>query len=157
MGKTTTVKCRYSNCLHEDKELNKEEAVKSGNFYYHADCLKTKNEIKQIVDLFVTHINPNPVYSQLHSVINNIVFTKSIGSEFLLFGLQYYISHKLPLNYAQGLYYIVQRKEVLDAYNKYKVKEMLKDKDNTVEIEDVKETEFTHVASKNRGFADILR
>lgn len=153
MGKSTTVKCRYSNCLHEDKEINKEEAVQSGKMYYHADCLKTKEEIKQIIDLFSTHINPNPVYSQLQSVIKNIVFTKKVSSEFLLFGLQYYIDHKMPLNYPQGLYYVIQRKEVIDAYNKSKAKTIKK----TTEITEDNETAFIHVPHKNKGFADIIK
>ena len=91
MRNSTTVSCKYSSCLHDSKELNKEEAVKSGNSYYHSDCFKTKEDIKKIIDLFKNHINPNPVYSQLQSVIKNIVFTKGLGSDFLLFVLQYYI------------------------------------------------------------------
>lgn len=157
MEKDKIVKCKYANCLHETKELNKEEAIKSGNSYYHPDCFRTKEDIKQVIDLFKKHINPNPVYAQLHSVIKNIVFTKNVSSELLLFGLKYYIDHKIPLNYPQGLYYVIQRKEVIDAYNKAKVKEMLKEKSETVEIAASVETEFTHVATKTRGFADILR
>ena len=153
MEKSTTVKCRYSNCPYENKELNKEDAVKSGNMYYHSDCFKTKEEIKKIIDLFVTHINPNPVYAQLQSTIKNIVFTKKLGSEFLLFGLQYYINHKIPLNYPQGLYYVVQNKEVIDAYNKLKVRAINK----VTEIIESNDTEFVYVPKKSGGFADILK
>lgn len=151
--KSTTVICRYKNCLHENKEINREEAVRSGNMYYHADCFKTKEEIKQIIDLFITHINPNAVYPQLQGVIKNIVFTKNLGSELLLFGLKYYIDHKIPLNYPQGLHYVVQNKDVLGAYNKFKLKDVKK----TTEIIENNDTVFTHVPTKNRGFADILR
>ena len=157
MAKSTTVKCKYANCLHESKDINREEAVKSGNAYYHADCLKTKEEIKQIIDLFTTHINPNPVYAQLQSTIKNIVFTKKISSELLLFGLKYYIDHKIPLNYPQGLHYVIQRKEVIDAYNKMKAQEIKKTMEANVVIADCEEVTFTHKSSKNRGFADILR
>ena len=153
MAKSATVICRYKNCLHESNEVNREEAVKSGTMYYHADCLKTKEEIKQIIDLFKTHINPNPVYAQLHSTIKNIVFTKNLGSEFLLFGLQYYINHKIPLHYPQGLHYVVQNKDVIDAYNKAKLKNVKK----TTDIIESNDTVFTHVPTKNRGFADILK
>ena len=153
MRDSNIVSCKYSSCLHETKELNKEDAVKSGNSYYHSDCFKTKEDIKQIIDLFKNHINPNPVYSQLQSVIKNIVFTKGLGSDFLLFGLKYYIEHKIPLNYPQGLYYVIQNKNVVDAYNKEKVKNIKKN----VEITDETESSFTHVPVKNNGFADILQ
>lgn len=152
MGKET-VTCKYSNCLHENKEVKKEEAVKSGKSYYHGDCFKTKEDIKNIVDLFKNHINPNPVYSQLQSVIKNIVFTKGLGSDFLLFGLRYYIENKIPLNYPQGLYYVIQNKKVIESYKKLQVKEVKK----TVEIMEETDLDFTHVPIKTNGFGDILK
>lgn len=151
--KSSTVICRYKNCLHENKEINREEAVQSGTMYYHADCLKTKEDIKQIINLFVTHINPNPVYAQLNGVIHNIVFTKKLDSELLLFGLQYYINHKIPLRYPQGLHYVVQNTDVVEAYNKFKIKDIKK----TTTIIENNDTAFVHVPVKNRGFADILK
>jgi hypothetical protein len=153
MRNSTTVTCKYSSCLHDSKELNREDAVKSGNSYYHSDCYKTKEDIKTIIDLFKNHINPNPVYSQLQSVIKNIVFTKGLGSDFLLFGLQYYIEHKIPLNYPQGLYYVIQNKNVIDAYNKSKLKDIKKN----IEIKEETNSEFQHIPVKNNGFADILK
>ena len=75
MRDTEIVTCKYKNCLHDTKELCKSEAVRKGNSYYHEDCLQTQEEIKEIIDLFKKHINPNPVYAQLQSVIKNIVFT----------------------------------------------------------------------------------
>lgn len=153
MAKTTMVKCRYTNCLHGSKELDKSEAVKSGTAYYHSDCLKTKEQMKQIEDLFIERVNPNVIISQLRSVIKNIAITRGLGSDFLLFGLQYYINHKITLNYPQGLYYVIQNKDVIAAYNKSKVKEVKK----TFEITEETSTEFVHVPSKSNGFADILR
>lgn len=153
MRNSVIVCCKYSNCLHDTREFNKEDAIKSGNFYYHKDCLKTKEDIKKIIDLFKRHINPNPVYTQLQSVIKNIVFTKKFGSDFLLFGLQYYIEHKIPLNYPQGLYYVIQNKKVIEAYNKLRIKDIKK----RIEIKDETKSRFTYVPVKNKGFADILK
>ena len=149
----TTAICKYSHCLHNNREIEKEKAVRVGNAYYHSDCLKTKEDIKEIVDLFKTHINPNPVYAQLQSVINNIIFVKKVQSDFLLFGLRYYIEHKIPLNYPQGLYYVIQNKDVTNAYNKTKTKEIKK----SVEITEQTEAEFEFVPTKNKGFADIIK
>lgn len=153
MRNQSTVTCKYSGCLHLEKTLDKEQAIKSGNSYYHPDCFQTKEDIKKIIDLFKNHVNPNPVYSTLQSVIKNIVFTKGLGSDFLLFGLQYYIDHKIPLNYPQGLYYVIQNKQVLDAYNKSKVKNMK----SNIEIKEDSGSEFTHVPIQNKSFADIIK
>jgi len=146
------VKCKYSKCLHDTRELNKDEAVKVGSTYYHEDCLRTKEDIKQIVTLFQQKINANPVYSQLQSVINNIVFIKGLGSELLLFGLKYYIENKIPLNYPQGLYYVVQNKEMINAYHKKKVIMLGK-----VDIKNEDNSAFIHVPAKVKGFEDIIR
>ena len=149
-----TVECKYSKCLHDEKTLLKEEAIKSGNRYYHANCYKNKEDIKQIVDLFKKNINSNPVYSQLQNVINNIVFTRGLGSDLLLFGLKFYIENKIPLNYPQGLYYVIQNKEMIKAYNKNKVKNMGK----FIEIESEDNgVSFNYAPTKTKGFEDILR
>ena len=149
----TTAICKYSHCLHDNREVEKRKAIRVGNSYYHSDCFKTKEDIKEIVNLFKAHINANPVYAQLQSVINNIIFVKKVQSDFLLFGLRYYIEHKIPLNYPQGLYYVIQNKDVTNAYNKTKAKEIKK----SVEITEQTETEFKFVPTKNKGFADIIK
>ena len=149
----TTAICKYSHCLHDNREIEKRKAIRVGNSYYHSDCFKTKEDIKEIVNLFKAHINANPVYAQLQSVINNIIFVKKIQSDFLLFGLRYYIEHKIPLNYPQGLYYVIQNKDVTNAYNKTKAKEIKK----SVEITEQTETEFKFVPTKNKAFSDIIK
>lgn len=153
MRESESVICRYKKCLHDNKEISKNNAVKKGSSYYHSDCLQTQEEIKEIVDLFKNKINPNPVYSQLQNVINNIVFTKGLGSNFLLFGLKYYIDHRIPLNYPQGLYYVIQNKDVIIEYGKTKAKTVKQ----AVEIKDESELKFNHIPSKANGFADILK
>ena len=149
----TTAICKYSHCLHDNREIEKRKAIRVGNSYYHSDCFKTKEDIKEIVNLFKAHINANPVYAQLQSVINNIIFVKKVQSDFLLFGLRYYIEHKIPLNYPQGLYYVIQNKDVANAYNKTKTKEIKK----SIEITEQTETEFKFVPTKNKGFSDIIK
>ena len=150
-----TVKCRYSGCKHDSKEMDKNDAVQVGNAYYHEDCFRDKENKRIIVDLFTKHINPNPVYAQLNAVIRTIVDQKGVSSDFLLFGLRYYIEHKIPLNYPQGLHYVVQNKQVIAEYNKVKEKE-LKAKTNFVMPEVNNEVEFNYKPTKTKGFADIL-
>lgn len=112
------VKCRYKYCSHESREIPREEAECVGRVYYHKDCLKESREKKEIVDLFLDKINPNCPPPQLWRTVNTLVNSKGHSSDFVLFGLKYYISHKIPLNYPGGLYYVVANEDVKSAYNK---------------------------------------
>lgn len=113
-----TVKCRYKYCKHDSKDIPREEAVRIGGAYYHEDCHKESQNKKQVVDLFLEKINPNIPPPQVWRAVNDLVNKKGIDSTFLLFGLKYYISHKIKLNYPGGLYYVVANKEMEAEYNK---------------------------------------
>ena len=156
MGKQ--YKCRFKHCLHEENLVSVDEAVKVGSAYYHEDCYKVKTNIDKTIDLFAKEVNPNVIFSVLRRVINNIVFDKNIDSEMLLFGLKYYIDENIPLNYPQGLYYVVQNKAMVKAYEKKKMAEyMLEQRKKAKEnpVEEI-ETEFTYKPSKRKNFSDIL-
>lgn len=153
MAKKETYTCRFGHCKHESKEIPKDEAVKIGNGYYHKDCAKNRNNTNLTIELFEKHINPNPVQSQLRAVINNILYTKNIDSDFLVFALKYFIEHRIPLRYPQGLYYVVQN---VDAKSEFDKKMAEKYKNIKIELSDTNETSFTHKPAKQKGFADIL-
>lgn len=150
------VKCRYQFCQHNDRELDKSEAVVRNGGYFHEDCARTQDQIKEIVDLFVKHINPNPVFTQLQSVIKNIVFKRGVGSDYLLFGLKYYIEHNIPLNYPQGLYYVIQNKNVATAYKQAQMKK--EKQEHKIEIKQEGETtHFSYVPVREKSILDILQ
>lgn len=152
--KKNTVVCRFKNCIHESREIAKEEAVKVGNLYYHEDCAKIKDDIALTIELFEKHINPNPVFVQLRAVINNIIFDRKVDSEFLVFALKYYIEKKIPLRYPQGLYYMVQNLEAKEAFDK---KMAEKFKNIKVDLSETKEeVTFEYKPIKQKGFGDIL-
>lgn len=147
------VKCGYKNCINEDRELNKEDAIKVGNRYYHQDCYQIIEDIREIADLFKKHINENVVYSVLVRVINDIIFNKKNESGYLLFGLRYYINKKIPLNYPQGLYYVIQNKDVKKAYEKFKINKI----NPKVDISEVEEHKFNFKPTKPKSVGDIFQ
>lgn len=117
------LKCRYKYCKHESREIPREDAILSGkSTFYHKDCFEEIENKKKIVDLFHEKINPNSPFPQIQRTITDIIHNKGISAEFLLFGLQYYINNKIPLNYPPGLYYVVANKDVKKAFNKSKLK-----------------------------------
>ena len=124
MAKEKTFVCRYTHCKHETKNIPEEEAVHSGTGYWHEDCLKESLAIREVIDLFQKKCNPLVVMPQLRKTINNIVYEKGIDAQLLLFGVRYYIDHKIPLNYPGGLYYVLQNKDVQKEWAKQSVKAM---------------------------------
>lgn len=148
-----TVKCRYNNCRHESKDIPKEEAVKDGRSYFHPDCLKERKEKQEIVNLFLEKINPNTPVPQIRKAVNTIVHTKGFSSEYLLFGLRYYISHKIKLNYPGGLYYVVANKDVESEYNR------LKNAANKIEFsleDDVEDQTFVYHKTKRKSIDNFM-
>lgn len=148
-------KCAYSKCLHGDDKLipvGEEVAIGKAR-YFHKDCAQTKNDIKEIIDLWKNQINSNVVYAELQRVINTIIFVRHNSSSLLLFGLKYYISKGIPLNYPQGLYYVIQNKDVYTAYQKKKVAEAVKISRISV---DNTETTFQYKPNENKSFDKLF-
>lgn len=153
MGKI--VKCKYVNCIHgEDKDIPIEEAVAIGKSYYHKDCAQIKQDIAEIIDIFVKEFNPNVVFSQLQKAINDILFNRCVDSGMLLFGVKYYVKNKYKLNYPGGLYYVVQNKDVVREWNKMRCKQAL---DSLTEpIETVSEAVFDYRINKPKSITDLF-
>ncbi len=147
------VQCTYKYCVHENKTVDINTAIKKRGKYYHPECIKDQENRKEIIDLFVNYINPNPVYKELQRVINTIILRKHIDSDFLLFGLKFYIKHKIPLNYPQGLYYVIQNKDVITAYNKALVSTLNK---NSFSINETSNSDFQYTPRKEKTVADIV-
>ena len=120
------VHCRYPKCkfLHETTELNKDDAVcgDGKNSYYHPDCYHTMRTVNYIRDTFVKQVNPmltGPQIGQLVSIVNNMIFSKGIDANYILFALQFFIKNKPgALKYPGGIAYIVQNRDVEEAWKK---------------------------------------
>lgn len=168
------VKCRYKHCdkLHSDTKIKKEEAVQGGvNFYYHPDCLHTKNTIEEIRDLFIKYVDPTLNGKQigmLVKVINDIVFVKKINVDYLKFCLGYYIKYKPGvLKHPGGLHYIFNQEDIKSAwnkYNEYKIKQEIKAEAEKIKQEDIMNStsDFdlpvvnNYKATKKSKFSNVL-
>lgn len=148
-------KCRATHCLHETKDfLPDDDIVEVGNCGYHRDCYNTISDIKEVIDIFSTKINKYVVFSELRKVINNIVYTRGIESGMLLFGIKYYVERCIPLNYPQGLYYVVQNKNVQEQYQKMKAEQKIQGYKFEAAVDEPKP--FTYKSSKAKSFSDVM-
>ncbi len=162
-----TCRCRYAHCIHQGDPLLKSKAVKVGSTFYHPECYKEMETIKEIIDYFAKHINRDVVFSQLQKVIDNICFPKKIDGakigvspERLLFQLKYCVMEGWNIKYPGALYYVVQNREAHDAYIRAtagKIKQIMKDNQTQEESkpEDLNE-EKTYHFRKQKSFEDIL-
>lgn len=112
------MKCRYSHCLHETKDIPEGEEVLVGKgTYYHKDCYELKTAIKAIIDYYVENFDRDPIYAQLTKTINNIVFNKNKTPAFVLYALHYAKWAKIPLKHPAGIYYLIKDDKIIDAWN----------------------------------------
>jgi len=167
----TLVHCRYPKCkfLHGTTELVKDDAVQgdSKNSYYHQDCYHTMRTVNQIRDTFVKEVNSTLTgkqIGQLVSIVNNMIFSKHINVDYILFALQYFIRYKPgALKYPGGIAYIVQDRDVESAWKKQQsqvIKSAIKASkpvDTATNNELDLAPTFTYKPQKSNGFADILR
>lgn len=148
------MKCAYSRCFCEEKSLDDEDVVIINNKRFHSQCYSVREDINQIKILFHDHINENVVWTQLINVINTIIFEKGCTAGFLLFGLKYYIEHKIPLNYPAGLFYVVQNKDVKREWDRLQANEIKKQMIQNTTVDNGQQ--FTYKPIKTRGIGDLL-
>lgn len=149
------MKCRYKYCRFGG-EVDKSQAVKDGNQYYHKECYQEKEDKAKIRQLYVEYIDKNVNYSILNRTINNIVNSKGISSDFLLFTVMYIVSNKMNINTPMGLYYYIDNQRIKDAYNEYKLKERAK-KLNPLSAKTIVNEVKEYRIQENKGWASILR
>ena len=129
--KEKMVHCRYPKCskLHETTELREADAVKGGSrSYYHPDCYHVMQTINQIKETFYREVNPTLTgkqIGQLVSIANNMVFSKGIDVDLILFAIKYFVKYKQgKLKYPGGIAYIVQDRDVVSAWENEKQKKI---------------------------------
>lgn len=147
------VKCK-GKCLHEIKELEKTEAIRDGNSYYHPDCFKAKQDALEIINIWSKKVNPLCNFAQLRRAVNNIIYDKKVDSGMLLYGLKMYIDKKIPLHYPGGLYYIIQNHEVQEKYKEMQARKMREVAAQNVADDEGVDFTFKHI--KEKGLGDIF-
>lgn len=155
-----TYKCAFKHCKHESCEISQDDAVRVGNRYMHLDCSKISENIIKVRDYYFENISKTVVMKQLVSVINNLVFTKGIDSEYLLFSLTHAVSANIPVKSPYGLHYLVDNQRIKALWEKKKASEIaeeIKRDANSDNEEPVRFTGFNYSSSDKSGFGGILK
>lgn len=170
MARKSDIKtCRYANCNHPDKRVNisSDEYIVNGRKYYHRDCFeafereeaneaKLKADIQLIKNMWLENISNTVVLSQLYLEINRLVREQNIGSDYVIYVLDYCIKHKLNLRYPAGLKYYIDKEEIKSSFEKTKIRKIVEQADFTVH-ETIDTAPKFSVNKKQSGFASILK
>lgn len=153
-NKDRTRVCKYAQCKHNDKvHIDLEPFYKDKYGYYHEDCYKEKTDLQLFRELWVKHISPTVVYSELNKILNSFI-SRGITSDYLLFVLQYIINHNHKLRYPAGLQYYLDKQYIKDAYKQIN-KKIISNSEFTAQEDNDNSPKFS-VNTTKTGFGSIL-
>lgn len=153
--KDKKVKCRYGHCLHEDKYLNKNDAVMGGNkFYYHPDCYEEKQTIESMIDYSIGVIGNYNSRKKVTEIIERIVYSDKVPAKELFGKIKTYIKLGKKINYPNGLKYVVNDEDTNKAYRSNVIRQKIDSDTNTAVL--VEDTTFNYVCPKRKTILDVL-
>lgn len=158
MAKSSEHKCNYKGCTRPEDTILTGEGTVIGRHYYHTDCARKMECIKEVRTFYTENVSDTVVMSYLNKVINGIVYDKHVDPEFLLFALKFAVSHNQKIKAPAGLYYIIDNSRIKEAYSKEQQKTTTKKVSVSIDDNFDFSTEPVVVATpKRRSFADILK
>ena len=110
--------CSWKHCQHDSPEISGESAVQMSGRWYHADCAEISKGICAAKDYYYENISKTVVMNQLVAVLVNIVVTKKVSPEYVLFAMKYAVKNKMTLRSPYGLHYLVENWKVKEAWEK---------------------------------------
>ena len=149
-------KCQYPDCPHGGVIQPDTDFVMVGKRRMHPDCAKKSENIIKVRDLYYEKISDTVVMSQLVKVIKEIINKKNIDSDYLLFALSYCIEHDIEVNSPYGLYYIIDYRQIKEAWRNQHNKTIAdKVRHQKIEVERPANT-FSYKPEVVQGFGQIL-
>lgn len=127
MAKEKGYVCGYTFCKHMGERVPPDVAVKDGTRYYHPDCLKEKEEKKQIIDLYYKYYHSNEDMRLVTKHINTLISSGN-DSNYILFCMCQCIREKVPFKSIYTLGWEVKNKSVWrQKYDRIKAQQAVKD------------------------------
>lgn len=167
MAKNTRV-CRYVCCPVPDNQIDidSDEYVAYGRKYYHKTCYEHEKmeqekrallnaDIACILDLWQKHISNTVNFGYLRKILNEYL-ERGISSDYMLFTMQYVVSHRLPLRYPPGFRYMLDMQEIKDAYQKQQAKKLLNQQNAAAPPKQTNAPQFALNRKKSGGFETIF-
>ena len=97
--------CCYKHCLHPGTEISNNGIVLTKDRSMHNDCFDYYCTIKKIVYIYQSEVSRTIPAVELQTMINDMVFKKSLSPHYILFVLRYAINKGFDLSNASKLRY----------------------------------------------------
>ena len=148
--------CNCKNCLHETRDIDTtaDEFVIDGKFYYHKDCHKVNDDIKDVLAIWQKSIDENVNFGYLRRELNRLIYTEGNPSGYVVFCAMRG-ANSGRLRHVQGLKYYVNNAEIRKEYETKMRESKIRQHKFTVETEDLREPKFSG-SSKPTGFGGIF-
>jgi len=115
-------KCAYKHCVYGGKILEGDAFVDVNGRLFHNECLMERDEIFKAVSFYLQNFNLKESRGTVTRVIQTLVYSKKLSTDFVMFMLTYIKDHGKPVNKPMGLYAYANDKSVRSAYYSYKRK-----------------------------------
>ena len=116
-------KCAYKHCVYGGKILESDAYVNVNGKLFHNDCLMERDEIFKAVSFYLQNFNLKENRGTVTRVIQTLVYSKKLSTDFVMFMLTYIKDHGKPLNKPMGLYGYATNATIRNAYYAYKRKQ----------------------------------
>ena len=148
------MKCRYSYCKHGG-EVNKEEAIKDGNSYFHKDCYEEK-QLKQSIEEYYISNMPSCTLQILRKVIKQLIHEKNNEAKYVMFVLEYIYKNKKPINNPFGLMNYCNDGIIKSEFKKLNIKKQYDEMNKSIEVDiSVNKNGYKYKPS-NKKITDII-
>lgn len=141
------MKCRYKHCKLGG-EVEKEDAIKVGNAYYHKECRREIEHKKQIEELYYNRFKLQENIRQVRATINKYV--SEYGTEYIL----HILNQDIKLNSIYGVSYYLKDNRFKQSFEKEKAKLVTFNIDE-IEVEKPKEIKYKK-PKKQQLWGDII-
>lgn len=142
------MKCRYKHCKLGG-EVDKEEAIKIGNGYYHKECNRERELKQQIEKTYYDIFQTKEPIQQVRKAISKYIHDNNFDPRYVLFVL----NEDIKLNSMFGLIYYLNNNKFLKKYNRQRAKLI---KFNADEVKVVESNNIQYKQKRQGGWGDIL-
>lgn len=141
------MKCRYKHCKLGGK-VDREDAIKIGNAYYHKECRREIEHKKEIERLYYEKFKLKESFAKVRGAINKYV------SEYPTDYILHILNQDIKLNSVYGISYYLRDSRFQKRYERDKAK-LVKFDINKVEIEEPSDIAYSN-KPKKQLWGDII-
>lgn len=148
------MKCAYDMC--NNLGVCSDDYVKHGNRYYCRECYEEKQGKTQIREKILSILKTETVRN-VNIVIKDLVHTRNIDWKYILFTLEKIEKNKLKLNYARGIIYYLNDKNIKNEYEIIETNNKFKEMMNEETDDDNFEIQMFNINNiENKSVTDLI-